>query len=70
MFESKISFQDKNVSDLNFVLIYNLMDIQSPEENKIKRNSLTSEIYNKLNITITKDDFVNELFTFYFSFDE
>ena len=70
MFESKISFQDKNVSDLNFVLIYNLMDIQSPEENKIKRNSLTSEIYNKLNITITIDDFVNELFTFYFSFDE
>lgn len=70
MFESKAFFKDQNVSDLNFVLLYNLMDIKSPEDNKIRRNCLTSKIYNKLNITITKDDFDNGLYTYHFSFDE
>lgn len=70
MFESKMLFKDKNISDLNFVLMYNLMDIKSPDNNKIRRNCIMSEIYKKLNITITKDDFLNNLYTFYFSFDQ
>lgn len=69
MFESQMSFKDKNVFDLYFVLIYNLMDIKSPEKNKIKRNCIMSEKYKKLNITIAKDDFFNNLYTYYFSFD-
>ena len=69
MFEAKALFQDKNVSDLYFVLIYNLIDSYS-QNDKIKRNCIISEIYNKLNITITKNDFVNNLFTFYFAFDQ
>ena len=40
------------------------------EDNKIRRNCIMSEIYKKLNITITKDDFLNNLYTFYFSFDQ
>ena len=69
MFEAKIFFKDKNVSDLYFVLIYNMIDKQSLEENTIKRNCFMSEIYSKLNITITKEDILNNLYTFYFSFD-
>ena len=65
MFESKMSFKDKNVFDLYFVLIYNLMDIKSTEN----RNCIMSEKYKKLNITIAKDDFFNNLYTYYFSFD-
>ena len=70
MFESKMLFKDKNISDLNFVLIYNLMDIKSPENNKIRRNCIMSDIYKKLNVTITKDDFISNLYTFYFAFDQ
>ena len=70
MFEAKTLFQDKNVSDLYFVLIYNLIDSYSSQNDKIKRNCIMSEIYYKLNITITKNDFVNNLFTFYFAFDQ
>ena len=70
MFESKMLFKDTNISDLYFVLIYNLIDINSPENNKIKRNCIMSDIYQKLNITITKEDFISNLYTFYFSFDE
>ena len=65
MFESKMSFKDKNVFDLYFVLIYNLMDIKSTEN----RNCIMSEKYEKLNITITKDDYFSNLYTYYFSFD-
>ena len=55
MFEDKTLFQDKNVSDLYFVLIYNLIDANSnsSENDKIKRNCIMSEI----NITITKKRF-------------
>ena len=70
MFESKMLFKDKNISDLYFVLIYNLIDIKSTENNKIKRNCIMSDIYKKLNITIVKDDFISSLYTFYFSFDQ
>ena len=70
MFESKMLFKDKNISDLNFVLIYNLMDIKSPENNKIRRNCLMNSTYKKLNVTITKDDFISNLYTFYFAFDQ
>ena len=72
MFEAKTLFQDKNVSDLYFVLIYNLIDANanSSENDKIKRNCIMSEIYSKLNITITKKDFVSNLYTFYFAFDQ
>ena len=72
MFETKTLFQDKNVSDLYFVLIYNLIDANanSSETDKIKRNCIMSEIYYKLNITITKKDFVGNLYTFYFAFDQ
>ena len=70
MFEAKTLFKDKNVSDLNFVLVYNLIDSKDPEDNKAKRNCLMSDTYNKLNITITKDDVMSNLFTFYFSFDQ
>ena len=70
MFEAKALFQDKNVSDLYFVLIYNLIDSYSSQPDKIKRNCIMSEIYYKLNITITKNNFVNNLFTFYFAFDQ
>ena len=70
MFESKMLFKDKNISDLNFVLIYNLMDIKSPDNNKIRRNCIMSDIYKKLNVTIAKDDFISNLYTFYFAFDQ
>ena len=72
MFEAKTLFQDKNVSDLDFVLIYNLIDANanSSENDKIKRNCIMSEIYYKLNITITKKDFLSNLYTFYFAFDQ
>lgn len=70
MFESKKLIKDKNSSDLNFVLLYNLLDINSSQNDKIKRNCIFSEVYNKLNITISKEDFINDLYTFYFSFDE
>ena len=72
MFEAKTLFQDKNVSNLYFVLIYNLIDANanSSENDKIKRNCIMSEIYSKLNITITKKDFVSNLYTFYFAFDQ
>ena len=40
------------------------------EDNKAKRNCIMSDTYNKLNITITKDDVMSNLFTFYFSFDQ
>ena len=70
MFECKKFFSDKNVSDLVFVLIYNLIDINNPENNKIKRNCLMNEEYNKLNITITKEEFGNKLYSYYFSFDK
>ena len=70
MFESKKFFMDKNVSDLLFVLIYNLIDINSPDDNKIRRNCIMSKEYNKLNITITKDDIENNLYSYYFSFDK
>ena len=70
MFEAKTLFQDKNVSDLYFVLIYNLIDANSKENEKTKRNCIMSELYYKLNITITKNDFLSNLYTFYFSFDD
>ena len=69
MFESKNYFVDKNVSDLIFVIVSNLIDINNPEDNKIKRNCLLSEEYNKLNITITKNEFGSKLLSYYFSFD-
>ena len=69
MFEAKIFFKDKNVSDLYFVLIYNMIDKQSLEEKIIKRDCLMSELYSKINITVTKEDVLNNLYTFYFSFD-
>lgn len=69
MFECKNILIDKNVSDVLFVLVYNLIDINSPEDNKIRRNCLMSEEYNKLNITITKDEIGNKLYSYYFSFD-
>ena len=68
MFEDKTLFQDKNVSDLYLVLIYNLIDANSnsSENDKIKRNFIMSEI----NITITKKDFISNLYTFYFAFNQ
>ena len=69
MFESKNYFVDKNVSDLIFVIVSNLIDINNPEDNKIKRNCLLSEEYNKLNITITKNEIGSKLLSYYFSFD-
>lgn len=70
MFECKKFFVDKNVADLLFVVVYNLIDINSPKDNKIRRNCLMSEEFNKLNITITKDEFGNKLYSYYFSFDK
>ena len=70
MFECKKFFVDKNVSDLSFVVIYNLIDITSPENNKIRRDCLMNEKYNKLNITITKDELGKKLYSYYFSFDK
>ena len=71
MFECKQFFVDKNASDLLFVLIYNLIDINSPDDNKIRRNCLMSDEYNRLNITITKDEVGNNKFySYYFSFDK
>ena len=69
MFESKILFKDKNVSDLYFVLIYNIMNLNNSEDNKIKRSCIMSEKYNKLNITISRDEYTFKLYSFYFSFD-
>ena len=69
MFECKKFFMDKNIADLLFVVVYNLIDINSPEDNKIRRNCLMSKEYNKLNITITKDEIGNKLYSYYFSFD-
>ena len=70
MFECKKFFVDKNVSDLLFVLIYNLIDINSSDDNKTRRNCIMSEEYNKLNITITKDEIGNKHYSYYFSFDK
>ena len=69
MFECKKFFVDRNVSDLLFVLIYNLIDINSPDDNKNRRNCIMSTEYNKLNITITKDEVGNNFYSYYFSFD-
>lgn len=69
MFECKKFFVDKNVSDLLFVVIYNLIDILSPEDKKTRRSCLMSKEFNKLNITISKDEFSNKLYSYYFSFD-
>ena len=69
MFECKKIFLDKNVGDLLFVVIYNLIDINNPEDNKIRRNCIMSEEYNKCNITISKEEFGNKLYSYYFSFD-
>lgn len=69
MFECKKSFINKNVSDLVFVLVYNLIDINSDQDNNFKRNCIMSNEYNRLNITITKDEIGNKLYSYYFSFD-
>lgn len=69
MFECKQFFVDKNVSDLIFVVVYNLIDPNSDDKNKIKRNCIMSQEYNKLNITIAKDELTNNLYSYYFSFD-
>ncbi len=69
MFECKKLFIDKNVSDLLFVVVYNLMDAGSLDDNKIRRKCLLSEEYNKLNITISKNESGNKLYSYYFSFD-
>ena len=69
MFECKEFFVDKNVGDLLFVVVYNLVYINSPENNTIRRNYILSEEYNKCNITITKEEFGNKLYSYYFSFD-
>lgn len=70
MFECKKFFVNKNVSDLTFVIIYNLIDINSPENNKIRRKCIMNEEYNKLNITISKEESENNLYSYYFSFDQ
>ena len=70
IFECKKFFVDKNVKDLYFVLIYNLLDVSNSDENKIRRNCIMSEEYNKLNITITKNELGNKLYSYYFSFDK
>jgi hypothetical protein len=69
MFESKKLFIDKNVSDLLFVAVYNLMDVCDVDNSKIRRKCLLSEEYNKLNITISKNESGNKLYSYYFSFD-
>ena len=69
MFESKKLFIDKNVSDLLFVSVYNLMDVCDVDNSKIRRKCLLSEEYNKLNITISKNESGNKLYSYYFSFD-
>ena len=69
MFECKEFFVDKNVGDLLFVVVYNLIYINNSENNKIRRNCIMSEEYNKCNITITKEEFGNKLYSYYFSFD-
>ena len=70
MFECKKFFVDKNVKDSYFVVTYNLINANNSDENKIRRNCLMSEEYNKLNITITKNEMGNKLYSYYFSFDK
>ncbi len=70
MFECKKFFVVKNVKDSYFVVTYNLINANNSDENKIRRNCLMSEEYNKLNITITKNEMGNKLYSYYFSFDK
>ena len=70
IFESNNSFIEKNVSDLPFVLTCILIDENNEEENKIRRNCIMSDQYNKLKIIITKDEIGNSIYSYSFYFDK
>ena len=70
IFESNNSFIEKNVSDLPFVLTCILIDENNEEDNKIRRNCIMSDQYNKLKIIITKDEIGNSIYSYSFYFDK
>ena len=70
IFESNNFFMEKNVSDLPFVLTCILIDENNEDENKIRRNCIMSDQYNKLKIVIEKDENENSIYSYSFYFDK